>query len=221
VRIAAAITGVLLTFWWGGRRIAPEVLPVVAWIHRLGPLGPVLFVVLYLIAVPAMIPGAWLTVAGGAVFGFIPAVVYGLVGAVLGSTAAFLLGRHAMRRVVARRLESMPRLAAIDRAVSAKGRRIIVLLRLSPIAPFNFLNYALGLTTISVWDFIAASIGMVPGAIMYSYAGAVAGAAIKVAGQAAPREDASYYAMLALGLAATVAATAVVARTARRALQDV
>ena len=54
---------------------------------------------------------------------------------------------------------------AIERAVSARGRRIVFLLRLSPVVPFNFLNYALGLTTISVWDFVVASLGTVPGAL--------------------------------------------------------
>ena len=53
----------------------------------------------------------------------------------------------------------MPRFVAIERAVSARGRRIVLLLRLSPVVPFNFLNYALGLTTISVWDFVFASLG--------------------------------------------------------------
>ena len=64
----------------------------------------------------------------------------------------------------------MPRFAAIERAVSARGRRIVFLLRLSPVVPFNFLNYALGLTTISVWDFVIASLGMIPGAFVYAYA---------------------------------------------------
>jgi uncharacterized membrane protein YdjX (TVP38/TMEM64 family) len=71
----------------------------------------------------------------------------------LGSTVAFLLGRYVARRVIERKLATMPRYAAIDRAVSAQGRRIVFLLRLSPIVPFNFLNYALGVTRISIKDF--------------------------------------------------------------------
>ena len=59
----------------------------------------------------------------------------------------------------------MPRFVAIERAVSARGRRIVFLLRLSPVVPFNFLNYALGLTTISVWDFVFASLGTIAGSV--------------------------------------------------------
>jgi uncharacterized membrane protein YdjX (TVP38/TMEM64 family) len=115
----------------------------------------------------------------------------------------------------------MPRFVAIERAVSARGRRIVFLLRLSPVVPFNFLNYALGLTTISVWDFVIASLGTVPGAFVYSYAGKVTGEALALAGKAEVPKNASYYAFLLGGLAATLAATTVVTRTARRALQDV
>src|SRR5690348_4430196 len=156
IRVSGAIAALLLLFWWGGRHIAPRIMPMVAAVHTLGALGPVLFILLYVIAMVALIPAAWLTVAGGAVFGTLPAVAYGLVGAVLGSTAAFLLGRHAARSVVQKHLASMPRVEAIVEAVSGQGRRIVFLLRLSPIAPFNVLNYALGLTSMRVRDFVIA-----------------------------------------------------------------
>ena len=179
------------------------------------------FILIYASAVVALIPASLLTIAGGAVFGLIRGVIYSLIGATLGSTAAFLIGRYVARRLVAKRLVAMPRFVAIERAVSARGRRIVFLLRLSPVIPFNFLNYALGLTTISVWDFVMASLGTVPGAFVYSYAGKVTGEALAFAGQADVPKDASYYAVLLAGLVATVAATTVVTRTARRALQDV
>jgi uncharacterized membrane protein YdjX (TVP38/TMEM64 family) len=179
------------------------------------------FVLLYAGSVVALIPASVLTIAGGALFGLVRGVVYSFCGAVLGSTMAFLLGRHVARRLVERRLATMPRFAAIDRAVSAQGRRIVFLLRLSPIVPFNFLNYALGVTKISAWDFVAASAGMLPGALVYAYAGKVTGEAIVLAGKADVAKDASYYAILVAGLVATLAATTVITRTARRALRDV
>ncbi len=115
----------------------------------------------------------------------------------------------------------MPRFTAVERGVSAQGRRIVFLLRLSPVVPFNVLNYALGLTTISLGDFVIASIGMLPGTIVYAYCGKVTGEALALAGQAQVPKNASYYAVLLGGLLATLAATAVVTRTARRALRDV
>jgi len=221
VRVTAAIVAVGLLLWWAGRSLAPRLLSVVAHIQSVGPAAPVAFILIYALAVVALIPASLLTIAGGAVFGLLPGVAYALIGATLGSTAAFLLGRHVARRLVAARLAAMPRFVAIERAVSARGRRIVLLLRLSPVVPFNFLNYALGLTTISVWDFVFASLGTVPGAFVYAYAGKVTGEALALAGKAEVPKDASYYAFLVGGLVATIAATTVVTRTARRALQDV
>ena len=215
------VVAVGLLLWWAGRSLAPRVLNIVAHIQSVGPAAPIAFIIIYALAVVSLIPASLLTIAGGAVFGLIRGVIYALIGATLGSTGAFLLGRYVARRLVARKLNAMPRFVAIERAVSARGRRIVFLLRLSPLVPFNFLNYALGLTTISVWDFVFASLGTIPGAFVYAYAGKVTGEALALAGQAQVPKDASYYAVLIAGLAATIAATTVVTRTARRALQDV
>ena len=215
------VVAVGLLLWWAGRSLAPRVLSIVAHIQSLGPAAPIAFITIYAVAVVSLIPASLLTIAGGAVFGLIRGVIYALIGATLGSTGAFLLGRYVARRLVARKLNAMPRFVAIERAVSARGRRIVFLLRLSPLVPFNFLNYALGLTTISVWDFVFASLGTIPGAFVYAYAGKVTGEALALAGQAQVPRDASYYAVLVAGLVATIAATTVVTRTARRALQDV
>lgn len=220
VWLVPAVAAVAAIVWWG-REAAPHLLALTAHVRALGPAAPAAFVLIYTFAVVALIPGSVLTIAGGAVFGFVRGVIYALIGATLGSTAAFLIGRYAARRLVARRLASMPRFAAIDRAVSAHGRRIVTLLRLSPVMPFNFLNYALGLTTITLGDFMAAQVGMIPGTFVYAYGGKVTGEALALAGQAEVPRNASYYAVLAAGLVATVAATAVVTRTAQRALRDV
>ena len=221
VRFGAAIGVAALLLWWAGRALAPRVLQVLTHIRGLGPAAPIAFVLIYAGAVVALIPASLLTIAGGAVFGLVRGVIYALIGATLGSTVAFLLGRYVVRRIVSERLVAMPRFVAIERGVSAQGWRIVFLLRLSPVVPFNVLNYALGLTTMPVWDFVKASAGTVPGALVYAYCGKVTGEALALAGQAQVPQDASYYAVLLAGLAATVAATTVVTRTARRALQDV
>ena len=218
---AALVGAILIALWRGEREMALEVPAAIAAIRGTGAAAPLVFVVVYAIAVVALIPSSLLTLASGALFGLAHGAIYALSGAALGSTAAFLMGRYGARRLVARYLASNPNIAAIDNAVSAKGRRLVFLLRLSPVVPFNFLNYALGLTTISVSDFMVASAGMIPGAFLYAYWGKVAGEAIVLAGQAPVPRDTSYYVLLLGGLAATVAATALVTRTAQRALRDV
>jgi uncharacterized membrane protein YdjX (TVP38/TMEM64 family) len=219
--IGAVVAAVAIGAWWMAKDLAPRLPAIVARIRDIGPAAPVAFVAIYAAAVVALFPASILTLAAGAVFGLFRGALYAFTGALIGSTAAFLLARYAFYDIVARRLATMPRFTAVERAVSAEGRRIVFFLRLSPLVPFNLLNYGLGLTTISLGDYLVASAGMIPGTLVYTYGGKVAGEAVALAGQAQVPKNASYYALLLGGLAATVAATAVATRAARRALRDV
>lgn len=192
-----------------------------AWVDGLGVWGPVVFILGYAAAVVAFVPGSLLTLAAGAIFGLAAGVVYVFIAAVLGSSAAFLVSRYLARAAIEHRLAGNARFAAVDRAVGAQGRRIVFLLRLSPLFPFTLLNYALGLTRVRFLDYLAASVGMLPGTLLYVYYGKLAGDVAALAGGAAVAKGPGYYAVLAVGLIATIAVTAVVTRTARRALRDV
>lgn len=192
----------------------------VDWVEGLGALGPAAFILGYVAATVAFIPGAVLTLAAGAVFGLGPGVVYVMIGATAGSSLAFLLARSVAREAIARRLAGNPKFAAIDRAVGREGFRIVLLLRLSPVFPFNMLNYGLGLTNVRFADYVLASIGMLPGSLLYTYSGFLAGDVVRLAGNAGPERGPGYYAVVALGLAATVTVAALVTRTARRAIRE-
>ena len=193
----------------------------VTWVDGLGAFGPVVFIVGYVTATVAFIPGSVLTLAAGAIFGLGPGVVYVMIGATTGASLAFLLARSVAREAIAQRLEGNPRFAAIDRAVGREGFKIVLLLRLSPVFPFNMLNYGLGLTTVRFTDYVLASIGMLPGSLLYTYSGFVAGdLVLRLAGNAGPERGPAYYAVVAVGLAATLAVTLVVTRTARRAISE-
>lgn len=200
-------------------RFGAQYVPVFAnWVHDLGTLGPVVFIVGYVVAAVVGIPGSLLTLAAGAIFGLGAGVAYVFVGATLGATAAFLVSRYVARGLVERRLAGNARFRALDQAIAQNGRKIVFLLRLSPIFPFSLLNYALGLSQVRLLDYIVASIGMLPGTVLYVYYGKLAGDVASVASGGAPVKDAGYYAVLALGLLATIAVTTLVTRVARRAL---
>ncbi len=192
----------------------------VEWVEGLGALGPVVFILGYMAATVAFIPGSVLTLAAGAIFGLGQGVVYVMIGATAGASLAFLLARSVAREAIAQRVAGNPRFAAIDRAVGREGFKIVVLLRLSPVFPFNMLNYGLGLTNVRFADYVAASIGMLPGSLLYTYSGFLAGDIVRLAGNVGPERGPGYYAVVALGLAATVAVTTIVTRTARRAIRE-
>ncbi|MEX2571607.1 MAG: TVP38/TMEM64 family protein [Gemmatimonadota bacterium] len=203
-----------------GRMAGGELPRFAAWVAGQGVWAPVLFIAGYALATVAFVPGSLLTLAAGAVFGIPRGVAFVFVGAVIGSSLAFLAARHGARPLVEGRITRDPRFHRIDRAVARNGRKIVFLLRLSPVLPYNLLNYALGLTSVRFRDYVIAAVGMLPGTVLYVYSGRVAGDIAAVAGGAEIERGSGYYIILAVGLAATAAATLWVTRIARRAINE-
>lgn len=216
----AAVVAVVLVGRQIGGQVAASIVQFAEWVHGLGAWGPVVFIVSYAIAVAAFVPASLLTFAAGTVFGLRQGVAYVFAAAVLGSSIAFLLGRYAARGAIERRLAGNAGFAAIDRAVSREGRKIVFLLRLSPFFPFVLLNYGLGLTSVRFLDYLLASVGMIPGTFLYVYSGSLVTEFSGLASGAAVEKGPGYYVLLVLGIVATVAVTVFVTRVARRALEE-
>jgi uncharacterized membrane protein YdjX (TVP38/TMEM64 family) len=190
-------------------------------LETLGAWGPVLVAVVYVPACLLFVPGSLLTLGAGFAFGLVPATIAVSVGSVVGATAAFFVGRTVAREAVAARIAKDRRFRAIDQAVAQQGFRIVLLLRLSPLIPFNVLNYALGLTKVSLRDYVLASwIGMLPATVAFVYLGsAVKNVADLAAGKV--EGDMSRHVLFGLGLVATIVVTWWVTRLARQALRGV
>jgi uncharacterized membrane protein YdjX (TVP38/TMEM64 family) len=203
-----------------GRAAGGYIQPFAQWVDGLGLWGPAVFILGYAIAVVAFVPASLLTLGAGAIFGIVHGVIYVFVAATVGSCLAFLVSRYLARSAVEKKLEGKPKFLAIDRAVEAEGFKIVFLLRLTPAVPFNLLNYALGLTRVRFADYAIASVGMLPGTLLYVYSGKLAGDVAAVAGDPSVARGWGYYSVLALGLLATLAVTMVVTRSARRALAE-
>ncbi len=145
----------------------------VEWCHAQGPLGYLYFAALYVVATVALFPGTPMILAGGFVFGFaaLPLVI---VCATIGAGIAFLLGRHVARDRAALAASRRPMIAAIMNAIAQDGWRIVLLTRVSPVAPFTVQNYLFGLTALRFWPYLAATFfGVMPGSILYIYLGSV------------------------------------------------
>ena len=191
------------------------------WVQGIGPWGAVLFAGAYVPAAVLLVPGSLLTLGAGFLFGLVKGTVIVSLGSTAGAAAAFLVGRSIARDWVARRLAGRPKMASIARAVETEGFKIVLLTRLSPVLPFNLLNYAFGLTAVPFKKYILASwIGMLPGTIMYVYLGSAANSLAALLSGDQPRSTGRQV-LFGLGLAATVAATIIVTRSARRALNEI
>jgi uncharacterized membrane protein YdjX (TVP38/TMEM64 family) len=177
------------------------------------------FIALYIVASVCLVPGLILTLAAGALFGLAWGTVMASLGSVLGATAAFLLGRTLARNWIRQRIESWPKIRALDRAIGARGFWTVLLTRLSPAFPFNLLNYAYGVTSVRPRDFILASwIGMLPATVVYVYAGSAATSLAEALTGNVGTGGARHW-LLWVGLLATLLVTVLVTRLARRQLE--
>jgi uncharacterized membrane protein YdjX (TVP38/TMEM64 family) len=192
------------------------------WARNLGSVGIIAFVVIYNLATILFVPGSLLTLGGGALYGLFWGSVYVVVAATLGAVIAFLLGRYYARSWVVQQLQGHPKFQAIDQAVAREGVRIVFLTRLSPVFPFNLLNYAFGVTCVSLKDYVIGSMGMIPGSVMYVYLGSLVGdiALLGMPQTLSSQAQMAQWLIKIVGCFATLAVTFYITRIAKKALNQ-
>jgi uncharacterized membrane protein YdjX (TVP38/TMEM64 family) len=217
--LGAAAVVLVIGFWW--------LLPVREWtialadrIRGAGFRGVLIFVAVYVAAAVALLPGALLTMAAGFAYGPIAGLLVASPASLLAATTAFLLGRTVLRGWVQKKIAASPHSMALDHAIGRNSFKLIVLLRLSPLIPFNLLNYVLGLSKAPTGRYIAASfVGMLPGTWLYVYLGSLATTAAGLS-DASRSGGAMKLTLTIVGLIATAVAIFFVTRAARRALDE-
>ncbi len=190
---------------------------ILQWVADLGAIGPIALIVIYVFATVAFISGGLLTLGAGALFGLGAGALYAFIGASLGATAAFLIGRYLARGWVTKKLTAYPRFQSVDQAVGREGLKIVFLTRLSPVFPFVLLNYAFGVTSVSLRDYVLGFVGMIPGTLLYTYLGSAIGSLAALFAQSDRSQTPAEYAFFIVGLVATFAVTWFITRIATRA----
>lgn len=215
--VAAAILGLLA---FGREELAAASSSLITWIQGAGVTGMAAYVLTYVVATVLLLPGSVLTLGAGFAWGPLWGVAMVVPTSVAAATAAFLLGRTVLRPHVERRVRADPRFLAIDRAVGESGLKLVILLRLSPVLPFNLLNYALALTRVSLRDYVLGSaIGMVPAITLFVYIGSLLEQGAGLLG-ARPSGGMASALVNGVGLVATVAVVVYLTRMARGVLRD-
>jgi uncharacterized membrane protein YdjX (TVP38/TMEM64 family) len=206
--------------------ISVRILPVTDWLARfnywvahLGVWGVLLFILVYIIATVLFFPASILTIGAGFIFGVLPGTMIVSIAATAGAALAFLIARYLARDQIEHKVANNPRFKRIDQAIGERGAKLVFLLRLSPLIPFNLSNYFYGLTSVRFCPYVLASwIGMLPGTLLYVYLGAAGKASLSgAAGQTSGRSLWEYV-LFGVGFIATVIVTVWVARIARREL---
>ncbi len=208
-----------------GVAVAAYFLPLADWTIDLaerareaGSVGVAIFFAAYVISTVAAVPGSILTLAAGFAYGPIWGLALASPASVAGATCAFVLGRTLLRDWAVRQVGSSPRARAIDAAIEREGFKLVLLLRLSPLFPFNVLNYLLSLSNVPLRSYVVASaLGMLPATALYVYLGSLATTAAELSGAGKTGGGLSS-AVYGLGLVATLAVVIVASRAAKRAL---
>lgn len=189
------------------------------WVAQTGAWGIVAFIAVYIVAAVLFAPASVLTLGAGFAFGILWGMIAVSIASTLGAAAAFLVARYLARDWVRKKLAKGEKFAKVDQAVAEQGWKIVALLRLSPIFPYNALNYLLGVTGVRFWHFFFASwLGMLPGTLLYVYLGYAGRASLEAA--ATDEQNTLRLVYLGLGLLATVAVTIYVTWLARRAVRQ-
>lgn len=170
VLLAAVIAALVIRF---------RLLPVAEWLMRfqtyvrgLGALGYLVYALAYAACCVFFVPASVLTLGAGAIFGIVKGSIVVIAGATLGATLAFLLARTVMRHRIEAMTSGNAKFSALDKAITAEGAKIVFLIRLAPVFPFTYINYAFGLTGIAVLPYVVATfLGIVPATVAFVYLG--------------------------------------------------
>lgn len=210
--IAAVIAALAIVF--SMLPIAAWLVAFQAWVQGLGPLGWLVYALAYAACVTLFVPASLLTLGAGAIYGLGIGVAVVLAGATLGATLSFLLARTLLRDRVEHMTRDNVRFRALDRAIAKEGAKIVFLVRLAPVFPFTYINYAFGLTGVATMPYVLASlVGMTPATFAYVYLG-------YAAAHAASRSDGTRTVVQIVGAIAAIAVTVLVARIATRAIRE-
>jgi uncharacterized membrane protein YdjX (TVP38/TMEM64 family) len=222
-RIVALITIVIALF------LAMKFLPVQQWLRifndwvaKMGTAGIFIFIGVYAVATVLLAPGAILTIGAGFAFGLWKGFLAVSGGATIGAALAFLVARFIARDKIEAIAQRNDKFRKIDNAIGRQGAKLIFLLRLSPVIPFNLSNYFYGLTAVKFWPYVVASwIGMMPGTFLYVYIGTAGKVAVAAAAGGGPavKHGWQHWTFLCVGFAATIIVTIWVTKIARDALK--
>ena len=165
----AVLVGTALLCWYLGTLVSPQELQ--AYLRELGSWAAVGYIGLFTVLPAFFFPVAVLALAGGLVFGLWLGSLYTFIGAILNCTLMFFLARYAGRKqvesLIARKLSPawQKRLQGLD---SSGGFLLLIILRLIPAVPYNLINYAFGLSSMSYSTYILAStLGIIPGTFAF------------------------------------------------------
>ena len=182
--------------------------------------GILFFALIYVFWVSCLLPGSWLSMLSGFLYGTWVGSLIVFVGAFLGAHLTFYLGRTFLRKWAQKQVLNFPKVQIMEKAVQREGLKVILLTRLSPLFPFGLLNFTYGLSEVKVRDFTIGMIGILPGTILYCSLGSLALKVSSFGEVLSGRSDISSFIWSLTSIFSTILIVIFVLRSIRKINQD-
>ena len=184
------------------------------------PFGILFFALVYVFWVSFLLPGSWLSMLSGFLYGTWLGSLVVFVGAFIGAHLTFFLGRTFLKEWAQKKVSSFPKVQIMEKAVKREGLKVILLTRLSPLFPFGLLNFTYGLSDVKFRDFTLGLIGILPGTILYCSLGSLALQVSSFGEVLSGRSEISSFIWSLISILSTISVIILVLRSIRKLNQD-
>ena len=184
------------------------------------PLGVFVFILIYIFWVSFLLPGSWLSMLSGFLYGTWLGSSVVFVGAFIGAHLTFYLGRTFLKEWAQKKVSNFPKIQIMEKAVKREGLKVILLTRLSPLFPFGLLNFTYGLSEVKVRDFTLGMIGILPGTILYCSLGSLALKISNFGDVLSGRSETSAFVWSLISILSTISVVILILRSTRKINHD-
>ena len=170
VFIAFILLGIFLAYKFGLVDFLTDISSLRAYLEALGWQGYVIFILLSVIVAVFLLPGQFLAIVGGLAYGGLLGGLLTIIGASLGSSISFIIGKYIAREYILKRFGNDPTFQKIEKGVRENGISFLIFTRLVPVFPFAIQSYAYAMTPMSVKKFSLISfMTMMPASFIYAF----------------------------------------------------
>ena len=182
--------------------------------------GILFFALVYVLWVSCLLPGSWLSMLSGFLYGTWLGSLVVFLGAFIGAHLTFYLGRTFLKEWAQKKVSNFPKVQIMEKAVKREGLKVVLLTRLSPVFPFGLLNFTYGLSEVKVRDFTIGMIGILPGTILYCSLGSLALKVSNFGEVLSGRSDTSSFIWSLVSILSTILVVIIVLRSVRKITQN-
>ncbi|MDT2523555.1 TVP38/TMEM64 family protein [Enterococcus raffinosus] len=168
--IVIVLLAIFLAYQFGLIELLTNISDLRTYLENLGWWGYVIFILLSVIVAVFLLPGQFLAIVGGLAYGGLIGGALTVIGASLGATLSFIIGKYVARGYIIQRFGNDPTFQKIEKGVRENGLSFLIFTRLVPIFPFAIQSYAYAMTPMNVKKFSLISfLTMMPASFIYAF----------------------------------------------------